>query len=244
MTTGNPLEESLIAARDDVLARPAFYRRLMESVLFLPGDCGREGELVEAQRGDTLNIGLIHHNGRDYHPVFSSLERLKEFRESRAVSMKGHDLFRCTPGVEFLLNPNTDCGKRLTAPELAFWLDPSARAERRMKASEALIAPPSVFPTQLAEALSVLFRARANIQSAYLMQVAFSNRNEPSHPLIGVEASGNWAKICAEVSEIAGAILPELIIDVVPVDRHDPADPISLAMLQAAPFYTRGQTTT
>ncbi|HWA30913.1 MAG TPA: enhanced serine sensitivity protein SseB C-terminal domain-containing protein [Rhizomicrobium sp.] len=241
-----PLEESLMRARDDVLARPEFYRLLMTEYLFIAGDCGRpsgDDSAVEARPGDRLNIAVVQFNGRRYHPVFTSLDRLNGFHKSPSFAMRGRDLFNCTRGAEFVLNPGTEHGKKLTTAEIAFWLDPSARARRDLQKNppQVKFRLPQPEPKTLLDALRVLFKARVDVQAAYVLDVAFSDRNEPPHPLIGIETKGDWPKIFSETSEIIGAIVPNVIVDVVPLDRNDANDLLSSALLKTEPFYRRAE---
>ena len=66
----NPLEEALMSAVGDPLARPAFYRLLMESELLVLGRSDVGGGLI---------IPTLRHNGREYLPIFSARSRLVAF---------------------------------------------------------------------------------------------------------------------------------------------------------------------
>jgi hypothetical protein len=237
----NPLEDALLRAQTEVPAREEFYRLLKSEGLVVPGDCGRaaEGDAVaKASPGDTLNMPVMRINGRQYYPVFSSVERLKAFRDTLFFVMPGGELFHSHHGAEFLLNPGSDLGKVLTHDEIAYCLDPSsgrkAASGRRVYWRE-----PKEYPQKLVDALRVLFTNRGDVLSAYLLEVAFSERKEPPHPLIGIEAAGDWRKTFAEVTEITGNLLPDIIVDVIPLDRAKPMDELAAALLTISPFYVR-----
>ena len=175
-----------------------FYRLLMTEMLFVCGQVRRAAATHPAlppQPGDQLSLAVVRHNGRSYHPVFSSLARLVGFagKDVPYFSMAGRELFRCTPNVDFALNPNSPFGKELTAREIAFWLDPSARARRTLANNppRAILSAPDACPRQLTDAFRILFANRSDVVAAHLLYVAFTDRDEPAHPLIGIGRKGN-----------------------------------------------------
>ncbi len=226
----NPLEEALDRAVTDPLARPAFYRLLMESPLHV---LGRGGE------GQELSIPTLRHNGREFLPIFSAASRLAAFAGEREhFVMAARPLFETTRGANFVLNPNADRGKMLLAMEIAYWLDPSARSRRKLRDAAIRLAPPAEKPGKLIDALTILFRHRANIVSAHLLEATSLDNSEPPHPLIGIETTGDWPKVSREVSELAAAIVPDVILDVVAIDPSLPPDSLSGRLARAPAFYT------
>jgi SseB protein C-terminal domain/SseB protein N-terminal domain len=233
----NRLEEALLRAKTDVLARPVFYQLLMTEPLVVAGDVdrtpGREG----------MNLAVIKHNGRDFHPIFTSLTRLRSIApdEKRHFLAVGRDIFMRTRGADFALNPSTELGKVLMANEIAFWLDPSARARRTLVRNQphAVITIPQERSRKLVEALSILFVNRHDVVSAQLLDVQFSDRSEPPHPLVVIETEGDWTKLSGEISALAAAVVPDMIIDIIPLDRarHDAQFEAPLA--SAPPFFQR-----
>jgi hypothetical protein len=206
-----------------------------------------EGEIVRS--GDEIkgmNLAMLRYNGRDYHPIFTSFTRLRAAApdEQRHFTAIGRDLFRRTKGADFALNPRSELGKLLTANEIAFWLDPSARARRTLARNQphAIITVPAEPHKVLTEALSVLFANRREVVSAYALDVVFSDRSEPPHPLIVIEAEGPWAKVATEVSQLAAAIVPDLILDVIPLDRTEPNAQLTQPLSESRPFFQRKST--
>ncbi len=232
----NALEAALAKAVTDPLARPDFYRLLMESDLVVLGR--KSGE------PPSFNIATMRHNGREFLPVFSALQRLTAFAgEGRDhFTIDGRTLFETTRGAHVALNPNCECGKVLMAPEIAYWLDPSARARRRLKDAEVRIAEPAAPPRKLIEALRLFFANRGSVQTAYLLEATPLDGSEPPHPLIGIETQDDWMKIAREVSELAAAIAPETIIDLVSVDPRQPSDGVAARLTQTLPFYRKSAT--
>jgi SseB protein C-terminal domain/SseB protein N-terminal domain len=231
----NDLENALALAVSDPLARPAFYKLLMQSELIVMG----------RKAGEDLNIPSLRYNGRDFLPVFSAPSRFASFaggRSSEHFTMAARPLFEITMGSHFALNPNSPCGKLLMAVEVAFWLDPSARAKRRLREASVRVTDPTRRPPRLLEALTILFRNRSSVASACLLEAAPMDGSEPPHPLIGIETNGEWSKIASEVSELAAAVAPEIIIDLMPIDRAAAADSVPARLAATTPFYTRTNT--
>ena len=238
----NPLEEVLLRAQGDIAARETFYNHLRDETLVVPGDCGRaagDGGVASARPGDSLNVPTMRINGRVYIPIFSSVERLKGYRDTPFFFIPGRDLFKSKSNAEFLLNPGSDLGKVLTRDEIAYCLDTSPTRKTPSNNRKVYWREPKEYQQKLVDALRVLFANRGDVVSAALLEVAFSERKEPPHPLIGIEAAGDWRKTFAEVSEITGALLPDTIVDVIPLDRAKPMDELATALVNTAPFYVR-----
>jgi hypothetical protein len=233
----NKLEEALVRAKTDVLARPVFYQLLMTEPLIVAG------EVVQTPGKEGMNLAVIKHNGREFHPIFTSLTRLRAIApdEKRHFLAVGRDIFMRTRGADFALNPSSELGKVLMANEIAFWLDPSARARRTMVRNQphAIITTPQERPRKLVEALSILFVNRHDVVSAHLLEVRFSDRNEPSHPLVVIETEGDWPKLSSEVSALTAAIMPDMIIDVIPLDRARHDHQFEAPLAGAPPFFQR-----
>jgi hypothetical protein len=236
----NRLEEVLAKAKTDVLARPVFYQLLMTEPLVVAGEVVRKSVNGDA---DGMNLAVIRHNGRDFHPIFTSFTRLRAIapNEKRHFLAVGRDLFQRTKGADFALNPSSEIGKVLMANEIAFWLDPSARARRSLQRNQPhiIVTIPKEHPKKLLEALSILFVNRHEVVAAHLLEVAFSDRNEPPHPLIVIETDGDWGKISGEVAQLAAAVVPDLILDVVPHNRAHPDPRLAEPLATVPPFFQR-----
>ena len=236
----NPLEEALAKAKSDVLARPVFYQLLMSEPLVVAGEIVRKSEGV-AMEG--MNLAIIRHNGRDFHPIFTSFTRLRAVApdEKRHFIAVGRDLFQRAKGADFALNPSSEVGKVLMANEIAFWLDPSARARRTLSRNQPhiIVTVPKEHPKKLVEALSILFVNRHDVIRAHVLEVAFSDRNEPPHPLVVIQTEGDWAKISSEVSQLAAAVVPDTILDVVPHNPSQPDPRLAEPLAAVPPFFNR-----
>jgi hypothetical protein len=241
----NDLESALQRAMTDAASRPEFYRLMLDSDLFTlgrtEGNTDREAHVAfTAMPGDTMQIASILFNGRNSIPIFSALSRLQSYiREAdNYLCMNGRALFEMTKGASFILNPGF-YGKEFLPGEIAQMLDPSvANTLRIEKPTQVLIGQPAVYPHALIDALKVAFAARSDVLAAYLVQIAFEAKNEPPHPLIGVEVAGDWKPVSAEIGRIASAVMPGALLDAVPIDRAKNTT-LTSSLLKTTPFYTR-----
>lgn len=244
-TPENALEDALMHAAKEPAARPEFYQLLLVSDLLVLGRVaraapGKAGPTVLP--GDTLEIASARINGHACHPVFSSLTRLRTYihEEEEFLTLNGRALFEATPGATFMLNPGSDYGKELLPNEIGRLLNPASTAPARVtiqKPTQALIGQPSVYPHALVDALMAAFAKRDDVVAAYLVQIAFEG--QPSHPLIGIETTGNWEMLSSEVGRIAAAAAPGLLFDVAPIDRKEPQKTLTDALRKTTPFYQR-----
>lgn len=237
----NPLEAALVRAATDVAARQEFYQWLLNSPLFVIGHVDRNTP-EDPNSGGRLMLATLTYQERDYHPVFASLSRLQAFaqEEVQYVELPGRALFEYTPGANFVLNPGSEIGKELLAPEIAALLGragspppPTANKPPMM-----IVGQPAVYPQALVDALCVLFANRADVKAAYLIQIAFEGDKDPPHPLIGVEGSGQWQPVAEEIGRVLKGVGSDTVIDIVPIDRGNPTE-IGKALLASTPFYSR-----
>lgn len=243
----NALENALMRAAREPAARPEFYRLLLESDLLVLGRIARaapgtEGPTVHP--GDSLQIASAQINGRTSHPVFSSTTRLQAYIRQKEdfLSLNGRTLFAATPGASFVLNPGSDYGKELLPGEIARLLDPNTTKPEQItieKPTQIRIGQPSVYPHALVDALKEAFAKRDDVMAAYLIQIAYEGK--PSHPLIGVETTGDWDPLSQAVGRIAAAAAPGLLFDLAPIDRKAPQATLTDALLKTTPFYQRNK---
>jgi hypothetical protein len=240
--TQNAVEESLLRARNDPAARPDFYRALLAAELFVIGRAeGADGGTSKGLNpGDRVMIMHIPYNDRSYIPVFSSFDRLRQWvrEEVGYLAMPGRSLFENTPGAYFLLNPDTQVAKELLPDEIQSLLAPSLQEYTIDRPTEVRIGQPAVFPKDLVAALKAMFRSRPDVLSAHLAQIAFARDGSDAHLLIGIEATGDWPPLSAEVARVLSEAAPGTVLDIMPLSR-DPADAFSAELLRMTPFYKR-----
>ena len=232
----NALEKALLRAITDPAARPDFYRSLLESELFIVGQMASgpaEQQPEPEQGGGRLMIATIEYRNKAYHPVFTALSRLRTFapEEVQHMAIAGRTLSEASRGAHFLLNPGSECGKELSADEIAGVLS-------HLKVPRVGVRPPKVHPKALADALSQLFARIPEVAAAYVVEIMVEGSDEPAHPLIGVDTKGDWQALSQQMGEVMKTVPLETVVDLLPIDRAAPTG-IMQALLQTPPFYNR-----
>jgi hypothetical protein len=223
----NRLEQIMVLAASRPAARLDFFRALMEAELIVPGSVG-----------ETLVIETVMTGGKPYHPLFTSMTRLRAFSEEPVAHFKivGRTLFEAARGASFVLNPRSDLGKLMVPEEIEYWLDQLYVKER---GGGLIVGQPAAYPKKLIQALCVLFMSRQLVRAAHLAYVAREGSRLPAHPLIGVVADGDNAKLAHEIFEAASTALPNTPLDVMVLDDKNPRLPLEKHLLSVAPFYQR-----
>lgn len=242
----NSLEERLVEASTDPGKRPAFYRELLGSDLFVLGVAGRGGEAkFVAEEGDTIQIAhWSSADGRSVIPMFSSLQRLTEAitREESYIRLGARALMEMTEGTPIVLNPGSMYGKEFTPSEVKGLLDGSlfSRTEAYTveEAQEVLLGQPSVYPHRLVDALKSLFAGHPQVESAYLGHIFNPATGDSPHTIVGVKDEGDYSRVVADAGMVAGEVLAEGVhVDFIQIGE-DPASRYLLESTEA--FYVRG----
>jgi hypothetical protein len=225
-TPTNDLEKAMLQAAQDPQALAPFYHLLLSSKLIALGSFG-ETMALETVRGPT----------GEYHPIFTSPERVKALIQDPTASfaIEGRRLFQITKGAQFVLNPGWSPDKILTADEIEWCL------KTFPPSGELIVAQPKVFPKRLVKALCVLFTSRAAIEAAHLVYVARDGIDTRAHPMIGLEADGDVPRLAQEIFAAAAAVLPGEPVEVIYLDHHSPLNPLQKHLLSVPPFYRRAQ---
>lgn len=243
----NDLERALMRAASEPPARVEFYRLLLASDLLIIGrtEHGGNGN-TRVSEGENLQIMSGEQDGKPFLPVFSSLTRLQSYirDEQSYVALNGRALFEMTDGAYLILNPGSDYGKELLPEEIKRLLDPEASRPQPITVEEptqVLIGQPAVYPHDLVTALNNCFSANTGVTAAYLVQIAFPTASQPPHPLIGIEMTGDWNALTAEIGRASAAAAPGMLFDLVRIDRAKGQDSIGDALLKTKPFYQRNK---
>ena len=244
--TQNELEKALVEAVKNPFSAPEFYRLLLESDLLVLGSAEGQEEAQEQfslAPGGNLKLVTGLKDGSQYLPVFSSLARMQEFvtQESKYLSVNGRALLELTRGGPIILNPASQYGKELSPQQVHQLLGgPAPRSEERMVVGEA------DYPMPLVQALTSVFAARPDIETAWMIQVTFADRAKEPHPLVGIELDskrgGDWPSLMQAIQAAAETQVPGMVFDLQRVDRRNPAGMTS-ALIQAMPFYRRDANT-
>lgn len=236
----NALEEALVRAVKSPQAAPDFYRLMLESELLVLGTVeGREAatEQFNIDPGSRVSLVTGEKNGQKFLPVFTSMARMQEYvtQESKFLTVNGRALLDLTRGAPVTLNPASEFGREFTPDEVAQLLDgaPQARQPKRVIGE-------ADFPPDLVAALNSVFVKHPEVATAWMIEVTFADRGGLSHPLVGVETSGDMAALVSDIETATNVALPGLVFDVQRVDRARPVG-MADALLQGQPFYERGK---
>ncbi|MEB6336224.1 enhanced serine sensitivity protein SseB [Serratia rhizosphaerae] len=222
----NELERLLKLAVSEAAHRPAFFRELLESTVYILGD----GEQVQQQGEIVLNadtpVNIQHwekQDGSSVVPFFSSLRLLQQAVEDEQpfIAMPARVLFEITQGAELFLNPKAEYGKEFYPEEVAMLLangGVSKPVEHYIdKESQILLGQPEVYPATMVDALTTLFSQRKPVRRAFLALMHDRALDEKPNLLVGVEVDGDAAEIDALIQE-AGSVASEALPDDEPVD--------------------------
>jgi hypothetical protein len=229
----NRLEEALVRAVENPATAPDFYRLLLENDLLVLGTVeGQEDATTQfsLEPGGQLKLVTGERNGERFLPVFSSLPRMQTYlkEESRYLSVKGRALLDLTRGAPVVLNPGSDYGREFTPQQIEQLLD-----------SQQIAMGEAEYPVALANALTAVFEKDSGVQTAWMINIAPGGHSGESHPLIGIETSGDMAALVVEIERAAQEKVPGMVFDLQRVDRAQPAH-MAGELLKVQPFYQRG----
>jgi hypothetical protein len=234
----NPLEKALVRAVHEPDARPEFYRLLMSSDLYVGGrvDGATADELVRPANGSQIHLAIVERNGRHLHPIFTAASRARLFSSSAPYFQAlGRDLFTRTIGATFVLNPGSEAGKELVPDEIQYWLNQLVGQRIEVNAKRT-IRPAQEHPQRLLKALGVLFVNRP-VATARLAEI-HRDGQEP-RLLLAIEGDLDWRKLAGEIATVAGAIAPEIRVDVVSIDPQTKHNHYTQQLLSIPPFFAR-----
>jgi hypothetical protein len=218
----NNLERLLIAAATDPASRPRFYQELLKSEIYAVqfGAASQQKSTTQFKTGDTVQLRNLKINGKTYIPIFSSLQRLREFikEEVNYISMNARDFFTLVGGSEVILNPGAEYGKEFTGPEIESMIDGSiwrpATQYKARKDTQVMIGQPANPPTELIKALCDLFCTMKNVKLAYNAHFFNPDVNEKAHTLIAIQVTGEWEKTVAAAGMVANGVnIPDPPVD-------------------------------
>ncbi|WP_431225380.1 enhanced serine sensitivity protein SseB [Serratia sp. L9] len=247
----NELERLLTLAASEPAYRPAFFRELLDSTVYILGD----SEQVQQEGEITLNadtpVNIQHwekQDGSSVVPFFSSLEALQKAVEDEQpfIAMPARVLFEITQGAELFLNPKGNQGKEFLPAEIAMLLATGGvvkPAERYIDPeTQLLLGQPEEYPAAMVDALTTLFSHRKPVRRAFLALMHDQAVDEKPNLLIGLEVDGDQAEIEALISE-AGMVASETAPNDEPVDFclvEENARGVSHYLINhSQPFYQR-----
>jgi hypothetical protein len=243
----NDLERALRLAADEPGHRPAFYKILLDSTVYILGELEKP-----AAGGRTIAAGehvfiqdWVKQDGSPVVPFFSSMKTLRRAIEAERsyLEIPARSLFDLTKGKTLMLNPKSPYGKEFFPNEIAAMLSYGVNRlpERRVTTAPTtvLLGQPKDYPSKMVESLTTLFAKRRDVKAAYLVQMHDPSRDAVPHIVVGIEAGGNFDEVAREAGTVAADCSPSGapvdLIRVMPKDKG-----LSEHMLnKVKPFYER-----
>ncbi len=209
--TKNELETLLEQAATEPAHRPAFFRTLLESTVWVPGTAAEGEQVVEDSALDLLH--WEKDDGTSVIPFFTSLEALQEAVEDEQafVVMPVRTLFEMTLGQTLFLNAKLPTGKEFTPREISHLLgeesNPLSTQEVLEGGETLLLSEVAEPPAQMIDSLTTLFKTLKPVRRAFLCSI---KECADEHPvlLIGIEADGDIEDIIQAAGSVATDTLP------------------------------------
>jgi hypothetical protein len=241
----NELERNLMNASTDASARSEFYTKLLWNELIVLTNGHNESEEGRTTlKEDTTVQFVTFENGQI--PVFTSTNRIFDKgivkEQVPFMAMKGQDLFGTAKGATFILNPYSDYGKELIPQEIESLLNGSIFEQTNemtiKEDTDVQIGQPSKYPTELAKALSNLFKEEQSVKAAYLAAIKMDKSEKLPHLMIAIDVEGNMSSISSKAGPLAEKHLgKEEIVDFIQIENNGGISDYFLN--ETKPFYKR-----
>ncbi|MDU4274004.1 MAG: enhanced serine sensitivity protein SseB [Enterobacter asburiae] len=194
--TKNELETLLEQAATEPAHRPAFFRTLLESTVWVPGTAAEGEQVVEDSALDLLH--WEKDDGTSVIPFFTSLEALQEAVEDEQafVVMPVRTLFEMTLGQTLFLNAKLPTGKEFTPREISHLIGEEGNplsTQEVLEGGETLLLSEVAEPPAQMRAFLCSIKERADEQPVLL---------------IGIEADGDIDDIIQAAGSVATDTLP------------------------------------
>lgn len=240
--TKNELETLLEQAATEPAYRPAFFRTLLDSTVWVPGNAA-EGEAVVEE-----SVLDIQHwekdDGTSVIPFFTSLAALQQAidDEQAFVVMPARTLFEMTLGETLFLNAKLPTGKEFTPREISHLVgeegSPLSQQEVLEGGTALLLSEVAEPPAQMVDSLTTLFKSIKTVKRAFICSIK-EQADAQANLLIGIEAEGDIEEIIHAAGSVATDTLPgDEPVDICQVAEGEKG--ISHFMLaHITPFYER-----
>lgn len=240
--TKNELETLLEQAATEPAYRPAFFRTLLDSTVWVPGNAAEGKAVVEDSALD------IQHwekdDGTSVIPFFTSLAALQQAvdDEQAFVVMPARTLFEMTLGETLFLNAKLPTGKEFTPREISHLVggegSPLSQQEVLEGGTALLLSEVAEPPAQVVDSLTTLFKSIKTVKRAFICSIK-EQADAQANLLIGIEAEGDIEEIIHAAGSVATDTLPgDEPVDICQVAEGEKG--ISHFMLaHITPFYER-----
>lgn len=237
------LEAALQQAAENPASRPAFYRLLLDSEVFV---CGVRGDAPSEDGQQTLSLRMWPgDDGAPSLPFFTRLDLLQNtiHEQNDAVSLNARLLFEMTSGATLFLNPAEDFGKEFTPQEIATLLEgglhPVPTEVHLAEGTRVRLGQPAQLPEQMLDALRRFLPKHANVKAAYLALMHDPATQEQPGLVIGMQVDGDFEAVFREASPIIADTAPSGIsVDMLLVSAGD-GDIGQYMLNDVKPFYKR-----
>ncbi len=228
--TKNELETLLEQAATEPAHRPAFFRTLLESTVWVPGTAS-EGEAVVEDSA----LDLQHWEKED-----GTQQAVED--EQAFVVMPVRTLFEMTLGETLFLNAKLPTGKEFMPREISLLMgeegNPLSTQEVLEGGESLILSEVAEPPAQMIDSLTTLFKTIKPVKRAFLCSIKESAEAQPNL-LIGIEAEGDIEEIIHAAGSVATDTLPgDEPIDICQVKKGEKG--VSHFITEhIAPFYER-----
>lgn len=240
--TKNELETLLEQAATEAAYRPAFFRELLNSSVWVPGKAVQD-DVVSA----TSDVDLQHwekEDGTSVIPFFTSLRVLERAMdgEHAFVVMPARTLFELTLGETLFLNAKQPTGKEFTPLEITHLLSkessPLSQQTLLEGGEKLLLSEVTDPPAQMMDSLTTLFKTLKTVKRAFLCSLK-EQKEQQAVLLLGIEADGDVESVIQSAGSVAMDTLPgDEPLDICLVKEGE--EGISHFMLaHLTPFYER-----
>ncbi|EFU2300400.1 enhanced serine sensitivity protein SseB [Salmonella enterica] len=243
--TKNELEILLEKAATEPAHRPAFFRTLLESTVWVPGSAAEGEAIVEDSALDLQH--WEKEDGTTVIPFFTSLEALQQGVEDEQafVVMPARTLFEMTLGETLFLNAKLPTGKEFMPREISLLLaeegSPLSTQEVLEGGESLILSEVAEPPSQMIDSLTTLFKTIKPVKRAFLCAIKEHADAQPNL-LIGIEADGEDGEI-EEIIHAAGNVAADTLSGDEPIDicqvRKGEQGISHFITEHIAPFYER-----
>ena len=196
-------------AANDIAYRPLFYRKLLDSDLFLltQDTAGLPERKFISDKGTTIQVRFFS-NG--IVPVFTSTNKIFDNNvikgEVYYTALNAKIIFETFNNeTSYIINPYSPISKELLADEIKSLLNGNfykSGAEQFLKPNEdILLGVPADYPINLIETLKRYFRKKPDVKGSYLALIENKSKKEFPHLLLGVDCKkDSWSEISGELA--------------------------------------------
>ena len=191
--TKNELEDLLEKAATEPAHRPAFFRTLLESTVWVPGTAAQGEAVVEDSALDLQH--WEKEDGTSVIPFFTSLEALQQAVEDEQafVVMPVRTLFEMTLGETLFLNAKLPTGKEFMPREISLLIGEEGNPLSSQEVLEG--------------GESLILKTIKPVKRAFICSIKENKEAQPNL-LIGIEADGDIEEIIQAAGSVATDTLP------------------------------------